>query len=93
MQPAPKMLLLSSPVVLTGLSFFLPANSLFTLPMAILPMRAVVAVNKSCYIVLIIHIENCKHDLTFLTRGEQQVATLPFDLQLQHGLTEILEMY
>lgn len=61
MQPAPKMLLLSGPVVLAGLFSFLPANSFFTLLATILPMRAIVAVNKSCDIVFIVHIEYCKH--------------------------------
>ena len=61
MQPAPKMLLLSSPVVLAGLSFFLPANSFFTLLATILPIRAVVAANIPCYVVLIIHIEHREH--------------------------------
>ena len=68
MQPAPKMLLLSSPVVLAGLFPFLSANSFFTLLAAILSMRAVIAVNIPCYIVLS---NTANIFLTFLTKGEQ----------------------
>lgn len=95
MQPAPKMLLLSGPVVLAGLFSLLPTNSFLTLLVASFTMGAIVAANISCHVVLIIYVEHCKHLLTFLTRGEQQITTLPFDLhlQLQHSLTEILEVY
>lgn len=61
MQPAPKMLLLSGPMVLAGLFSLLPANSFFTLFMAIFSMRAVVAANIPCYVIFIVHIEYSKH--------------------------------
>lgn len=61
MQPAPKMLLLSGPVVLAGLVSLLPTNSFLTLLSAILSMRAVVAANIPCYVIFIAHIEYCKH--------------------------------
>lgn len=61
MQPAPKMLLLSSSVVLAGLFSLLPANSFLTLLVASFTMGAIVAAYVSCHVVLIIHIEYCKH--------------------------------
>ena len=69
MQPAPKMLLLSGPVVLAGLSFFLPANSFFTLLVASFTMGAIVAAYVSCHVVLIIHIEYCKHFSNLSNQG------------------------
>lgn len=95
MQPAPKMLLLSGSVVLAGLFSLLPTNSFLTLLVASFTMRAIVAAYVSCHVVLIIYIEYCKHFFSYLTKGEQQVATLPFDLhlQLQYSLTEILEVH
>ena len=74
MQPAPKMLLLSGPVVLAGLFSLLPANSFFTLLVASFSMRAVVAADIPCNIVLIVHIEYCKHFFSYLTSGQGRLT-------------------
>ena len=69
MQPAPKMLLLSGPVVLAGLFSLLPTNSFLILLVANFTMGAIVAAYVSCYVVLITHIEHCKHFSNLSNQG------------------------